>query len=166
MNISTVEVPIGFGLDWPWCSVSFLITNLFILPQFASHYSFASVCIYLDHRQWVLHIPHGTAHIRIPLCTRTVSHHGPWNSLVYILSNYTHLTCRNSLGQRSAITETTVKQRPLAIIWFDSRWENPGFVGIHAIFSGINTHDASLRDIPSLFHILTRFVHMTYQFAH
>ena len=30
----------------------------------------------------MLHIPHGTVHIRIPLCTRTVSHHGPWNSLV------------------------------------------------------------------------------------
>ena len=35
-----------FGLDWPWCSVSFLIPNLFILPKFASHYSFAPVCIY------------------------------------------------------------------------------------------------------------------------
>ena len=37
------------NLGWidPWCSVSFLISNLFILPKFASHYSFASVCIYL-----------------------------------------------------------------------------------------------------------------------
>ena len=41
------------------------------------------------------------------------------------LSNYTHLTCRNILCQHSAITETTVKQRPLAIIWFDSHWESP-----------------------------------------
>ena len=47
MHLSTVEVPIDFGLDWSWCSVSFLISNLFILPKFVSHYSFASVCIYL-----------------------------------------------------------------------------------------------------------------------
>ena len=47
MHLSTVKVPIEFGLDWPWCSVLFLISNLFILPKFASHYSFTSVCIYL-----------------------------------------------------------------------------------------------------------------------
>ena len=108
----------------------------------------------------MLHIPHGTAHIRIPLCTRTMSHHRPWNSLVLylgwtigvriefalnstssyrFLSNYTHLTCCNFICQHSAITETTVKQHPLAVIWFDTHWESPGFVGIHAIFSGINT---------------------------
>ena len=28
MHLSTVKVPIDFGLDWPWCSVSFLISNL------------------------------------------------------------------------------------------------------------------------------------------
>ena len=59
------------------------------------------------------------------------------------LSNYTHLTCLNFICQHSAITETTVKQRPLAVIWLDTHWEIPGFVvselGIHAIFSGINT---------------------------
>ena len=43
------------------------------------------VYIQWDHRQWVLHIPHGTTHIRIPLWTRTVLHHGPWNSLVLYL---------------------------------------------------------------------------------
>ena len=42
MHPSTVKFLIDFGLDWPWCSVSFLISNLFILPKFASHYSFAS----------------------------------------------------------------------------------------------------------------------------
>ena len=47
MHRSTVKVPIDFGLDWPWCSVSFLISNLFILPKFASYCSFASVCIHL-----------------------------------------------------------------------------------------------------------------------
>ena len=47
MHLSTVKVPIDLEMDWPWCSVLFLISNLFILPKFASHYSFASVCIYL-----------------------------------------------------------------------------------------------------------------------
>ena len=42
-------------------------------------------------------------------------------------------------------SQTTVKQRPLAIIWFVLHWESPGFVGI-AIFSAINTRDASLHE--------------------
>ena len=46
MHLSTVQVPIDFGLDWPWCPVSFSISNIF-LPKFAFHYLFASVCIYL-----------------------------------------------------------------------------------------------------------------------
>ena len=57
-----------------------------------------------------------------------------------------HLTCRNFICQHSAITETTVKQHPLAIIWFDTHWESPGFIGIHANISGIKSY-ASLRDI-------------------
>ena len=69
------------------------------------------------------------------------------------------ITWRNFICQHSAITETTVKQCPLAIICFDPRRESPGFI---AIFSGINTRDASY-GIPSVFHILTSFVHMTYQ---
>ena len=48
------------------------------------------------------------------------------------LSNYTHLTCLHFICQHSAITKTTVKQRPLAVIWFDTHWEIPGFVGIRA----------------------------------
>ena len=43
-------------------------------------------------------------------------------------SNHTHLTRRNFICQHSAITETTVNQRPLAIIWFDSYWESPRFL--------------------------------------
>ena len=73
------------------------------------------------------------------------------------LSNCTHLTCRNFICQHSAITETTIKQRPLAIIWFDSYWESHGFVGTHAIFSGINTRDASLRDTYSIM-MLVKFL--------
>ena len=63
--------------------------------------------------------------------------------------NYTHLTCRNFICQHLAITKTTVKQHPLAIIWFDSHWESPRFFGTHAIFSAINSHDASLHGIPN-----------------
>ena len=59
------------------------------------------------------------------------------------LSNYTYLTCLYFICQHSAITEITVKQRPLAVIWFDTHWESPGFVGIRAryprYFSGIKT---------------------------
>ena len=36
MHLSTVKVPIDFGLDWLWSSVSFLISNLCFLPNFAS----------------------------------------------------------------------------------------------------------------------------------
>ena len=133
----------------------------------------------------MLHITHGTAHIRILICTPTGSHHGPWNSLVLYLGGiigvqwavdsaigtgfYKLLSLLAKLYmpqmplficQHSAITETTVKQRLLAIIWFDSHWESPGFFGIHAIFSGINTRDASLHGEPSLYHIPTSFVHI------
>ena len=117
----------------------------------------------------MLHIPYGTAHIYGFLYARgqcrtidreTVYFYilvGPSEfnepstrrfalnstSSYRFLSNYTHLTCLNFICQHSAITETTVKQRPLAVIWFDTHWEIPGFVvselGIHAIFSGINT---------------------------
>ena len=55
------------------------------------------------------------------------------------LSNNTHFTCRYFIYQHSAITETTVKQRPLAVIWYDTHWESPCFFGSHAIVSGINT---------------------------
>ena len=61
MHLSTVKVPIDLGLDWPWCSVSFLISNMFILPKFASHYSFASVCIY-SVRPSLMSAAHSTWH--------------------------------------------------------------------------------------------------------
>ena len=61
MHLSTVKVPIDFGLDWPWCSVLFLISSMFILPRFASHYSFASICIYLV-RPLPVSAAHSTRH--------------------------------------------------------------------------------------------------------
>ena len=47
MHLSTVNVPIDFGIDWPWSSVSFIIPNLFFLPNFAFLIHFESFCIYL-----------------------------------------------------------------------------------------------------------------------
>ena len=88
MHFSIVKIPIDFGLDWS--SFSFLISKpVFFLPNFASH-SFASfVHISGDHRKWVLHVPHGFAHLLIPMYMRTGSRHGPWNSLVvYIWSDH------------------------------------------------------------------------------
>ena len=159
MHLSTVKVPIDFGLDWPWCSVLFLISNLFILPKFASHYSFASICIYLV-RPLPVSAAHSTRHRtytdsfmhadNVALSTVKQSTFISWldhrrfnepstrwfalnsTSSYRFLSNYTHLTCLNFICQHSAITETTVKQRPLAVIWFDTHWEIPGFVGIRA----------------------------------
>ena len=83
--LSTVNAPIHLGLDWLWSPASFLILNLlFFLINVASLLRWL-VCIYWDHRQWVVHIPHGNAHIRILLCTRTASHHGPWDGLILYL---------------------------------------------------------------------------------
>ena len=119
------------------------------------------------------------------LCMRTGSRHRPWNSLVIYLdeiigvstrrlelnftscyrcsSYYIHLTCRNFIYQHSAVTETTVKQHPLAFILFDfQNWESPH----HCYFSAVNTSyrrhqlpGSCTRDTFSLFHILTCFVH-------
>ena len=91
MHFSTVKVPIDFGLDWPWCSVLFLISNLFILPKFASHYSFASVCIYL-----VRPLPVSAAH-------------STW-----------HRTYTDSFMHADSVAPSTVKQSSF-IFWWDHR---------------------------------------------
>ena len=52
------------------------------------------------------------------------------------------------------------KTAPISHFWFASHWESPSFIDIHAIFSAINTRDASLHGIPSLFHIPTSFMHI------
>ena len=86
MHLVTFEVPFDLGLDWPWSSVSFLISNLFFSTNVCVSYSFASVCIYLVRPSPAMFpIPHGSAHTLILLDRRTGSRHGPWNGLVYIL---------------------------------------------------------------------------------
>ena len=49
MHLSTVKLPIDFGIDWSWSSVSFLISNLIFSTKLCTSYSFASFCI--GHRQ-------------------------------------------------------------------------------------------------------------------
>ena len=87
MHLSIVKVPIDFGLDWPWSSVSFLISNLSFSTKHCVSYSFASVCIYLV-RPSPANAPHSTGHhiyIWIPIFAWTGSRRGPWNSLVLYL---------------------------------------------------------------------------------
>ena len=61
MHLSTVKVPIDFGLDWPWSSVSFLISNLCFSTKLCVSYSFVSFCIYLV-RPSPVNAPHSTGH--------------------------------------------------------------------------------------------------------
>ena len=68
MHLSTVKVPIDFGLDWTWSSVSFLISNLCFSTKLCVCYSFASVCMYLV-RPSPVNAPHSTGH-----CTCTDSY--------------------------------------------------------------------------------------------
>ena len=91
MHLSTIDVPIDFGVDWPWFSVSFLISNLFILPKFASHYSFASVCIYI---------------VRPSLVSAA---HSTW-----------HRTCTDSFMLADSVAPWTVEQFSF-ISWWDHR---------------------------------------------
>ena len=61
MYLSIVKVPIDFGLDWPWSSVSFSISNLCFSTKLCVSYSFASVWIYLM-RPSPVNAPHSTGH--------------------------------------------------------------------------------------------------------
>ena len=122
MHFSTVQVPIDFGLDWPWSSISFLISNMFFSTTFCVSYSFASVCIYLLRPSPVT-VPHPTW---LRACTDSSMHVdkiAPWtlkqSSCIYLVRpwqlgqlsirrlapdftscyrfspNHTHFTCLN-----------------------------------------------------------------------
>ena len=135
MHLNTVMVPIDFGLDWPWSSVSFLISNLCFFTKLCVSYSFASVCIYLV-RPSPVNAPQSTGHRTYADSSMHVERVPPWTVKQYsymlvwpselnepstrrlaldftssyrFSPNYTHLTCRNFIYQQSAITETTVK---------------------------------------------------------
>ena len=59
LHLSTVKVPIDFGIDWSWSSVSFLTSNLLYSTKFSVSWIFASFCIYLV-RPSPLSVPHPT----------------------------------------------------------------------------------------------------------
>ena len=59
MHFSTDKVPIDFGIDWSWSSVSFLASNLLYSTKFCVSWIFASFCIYLV-RPSPLSVPHPT----------------------------------------------------------------------------------------------------------
>ena len=61
MHLSTVKVPIDFGIDWTSSSVSFSISTLLFSTKLCASYSFASVCIYLV-RPSPVNAPHSTGH--------------------------------------------------------------------------------------------------------
>ena len=84
MHLSTVKVPIDFGLDWPWSSVSFLISKLCFSTKLCISYSFASVCIYLV-RPSPVNAPHSTGHRIYTDSYMHVDRVPPWNSLVLYL---------------------------------------------------------------------------------
>ena len=79
MHHSTIKVPIDFGLDWPWCSLSFFFFLFCFNIRLIIHLRWF---VYIQWDQSVQHMRHGTAHIRFLICTSTGSHHGPGNSLV------------------------------------------------------------------------------------
>ena len=107
---------------------------------------------------------HMAPHIQITLCTRTVSHHGPWNSLVLypggtigvqwavdsaigtefykllsvlakLYTPHMPLFYMPTFGNHTNNSKTV----PINHYLLPPHWESPGFIGIHAIFSWINT---------------------------
>ena len=59
MHLSTVKVPIDFGIDWPRSSVLSLISDQLFISKLCISYSFASICIYLM-RPSPVSVPHLT----------------------------------------------------------------------------------------------------------
>ena len=138
----------------------------------------------------MLHIPHGTAHIRIPLCTRTMLHHRPWNSLVVYLCWTIGVQWAVDSAIRiefykllSVLVKLYTLRMPLFHIpTFGNHRNNsktapisrylvrhslgkPMFLWFPRYFKR-DKHVTRHYGISSLFHIRTSFVHMTNQFAH
>ena len=59
MHLSTVKVPIDFGIGWPRSLVLFLISNQLSFSKLCVSYSFESFCTYLV-RSSPLSVPHPT----------------------------------------------------------------------------------------------------------
>ena len=149
MHLSTVKVPIDFGRDWPWSSVSFFISNLLFSTKFCVSYSFASCCIYLmrsspvsvPHPTWLRTYTDSYARGQGPTMDReAVCFHILVIPLILVSTRrlaldftsccrcslyHKRFTCRHFICQHSSITETTVKPRPLAVNLFGFQyWES------------------------------------------
>ena len=76
--LSIVYIPIDFGIDWPWSSVSFLISNLFIFYQI---WGLLFNCVILYIFSETMTSECSTSHVVLLIywfvCTQTGSRHGP-----------------------------------------------------------------------------------------
>ena len=151
MHRSTVKVPIDFGIDWSWSSVSFLTSNLLYSTKFLRLLNICVVLyIFSEAIATECSTSHMAPHVYWFLCMRTGSRHGRWNigiqpastrqlaldftSCYWFSPYYICFACRNFICQHWSITEITVKKRLLASILFDP----PACSS--AIFSVVNTY--------------------------
>ena len=158
MHLSTVKVPIDFGIDWSWSSVSFLTSNLLYSTKFLHLLNICVVSyIFSDAIATECSTSHMAPHIYWFLSMLTGSHHGPWNSLPLYLGEtigvqpasprqlaldftscywfspcHIRFACLNFICQHWSITETTVKKCLSASILFDPQ------ACSSAIFSVVN----------------------------
>ena len=145
MHLSTVKVPIDFGIDWSWSSFSFFNFKPVIFYQILRLLNICVVLyIFSEAIATECSTSHMAPHIYWFLCMRTGSRHGPWNSLPLYLGEtivvqpasprqlaldftscywfspcHICFACRNFICQHWSITETTVKKRLSASILFD-----------------------------------------------
>ena len=128
MHLSTVKIPIDFGLDWPWSSVSFLISNLCFFTKLCVSYSFASVCIYLV-RPSPVNAPHSTGHHTYADSSMYVEGVPPWtvkqSSFIYLCDHRSSMSRR--LGDWHWILQAPIGFRQIiptphaAILYANSR---------------------------------------------
>ena len=149
----------------------FKTSNLLFSTKLCVSYSFASFCMYLVKPSPVS-VPHPTWLRRY---TDSYARHGPWNSLPLYLSETIGVqpaldftSCyrfspydirfarRRFICQLSSITDTTVKQHPLAFILFDFQ---SGISCISAIFSAGNTNVNTGYHILACILVLSRYAH-------
>ena len=137
MHLGNAKVLNDFGIDWPWSSVSFIISNLFFLYQ-TSCLFFVCVILYIFVRPSPVSVPHPTG-LRTyadffiylgetigvqPASTQRLAL--DFTSSYLFSPCYKQFTCQNFICQHSAIAETTLKQGPLTFILFDfQHWDSP-----------------------------------------
>ena len=169
MHLSTVKVPIDFGIDWSWSSVSFLFYQTFL-----SLIHFALVCIYLV-RPSPVNTPHSTWHRiytdsymhadRVVSWTmKRSSNKSSWDhrSPASPLLGNSQWILQASVGFRKIIRTSHTN-----ILYYNigNHWNNckTAFIclylfGPHTLRSVLFLARLSTHASPSLFHILTSFV--------